>query len=135
MVLALVFQLHESLEELAGDLVLIIDVYSHTRHVDVAQFACDQVLHRIHVLLVVVGNTTRSGSSAHELTALALPGQFGQNVIAYRQMRQRLASTAAHSVVTTIGVERIAAPLPGIPLKLPPEKPPAIATCFFIRLN
>ena len=60
---------------------------------DVAQFGCEQVLHCVHVLFVVVGNTPRPGPSAHELAVLALPGYSNhQNVIAYREMRQSLAS-------------------------------------------
>ena len=80
-VLALVFQLLENLE-LAGILELVIVVKTHPRHMDVAQFACDQVLHRIHVLFVVIGNTPRSGPSAHELSVLVLLGHSShQNVI------------------------------------------------------
>ena len=110
-VLALVFQILEDLEELAGDLELVIGLKPHFRHMDVAQFACDQVLHRIHVLFVVVGNTTRSGPSAHEPAVLALPGHTShQNVIAHREMRQCLATTAAHSVVTTIGADALQHP-------------------------
>ena len=74
MVLALVLQLLENLEKLAGDLELVIGVKPHPRHVDVAQFGCDQVLHCVHVLFVVIGNTPRSGPSVHELAVLALPG-------------------------------------------------------------
>ena len=76
----------ETLEELAGELELVIRVKPLPRHVDVAQF--DQVLHCVHVLLVVVGNMLRSGPRAHELAALALPGHsINQNVITYREMR------------------------------------------------
>ena len=64
----------ENLEELAGDLELVIRVKPHPRHVDVAQFGCDQVLHCVHVLFIVVGNAPQSGPSAHELAVLALPG-------------------------------------------------------------
>ena len=35
----------ENLEELGGDLELVIGVKPHPYHVDVAQFGCDQVLH------------------------------------------------------------------------------------------
>ena len=60
---------------------------------DVTQFGCDQVLHCVHVLFVVVGNTPRPGPSAHELAVLALRGHSShQNVIAYREMRQSLAA-------------------------------------------
>ena len=91
MVLALVLQLLENLEKLAGDLELVIGVKPHPRHVDVAQFGCDQVLHCVHVLFVVVGNKPRSGPSAHELAVLASPGYSShQNAIAYREMRQSL---------------------------------------------
>ena len=97
-VLTLVFQSLENLE-LDGNLKPIIGVKPHFRHMDVAQFACDQVLqHRIHVLLVVVGNTPRSGPSALELAVLALLGHSShQNVIAHREMWQRLAATAARN--------------------------------------
>ena len=91
-VLALVFQLLENLEELAGNLELVIGIKTYPRHVDVAQFGCDQVLQCVHVLLVVVGNTPRSGPSAHELTMLALRGYpRHQNVVAYLELRQSLA--------------------------------------------
>ena len=57
---------------------------------DVEQFGCDQVLQCVHMLFVVVGNTPRSGPSAHELAVLALPAYSShQNLIAYREMRQR----------------------------------------------
>ena len=63
---------------------------------DVTQSGCVQVLHCVHVFFVVVGNTPRSGPSAHELAVLALPGYpRHQNIIAYREMRQSLAATAA----------------------------------------
>ena len=93
MVIALVLQLLENFEELVGDPELVIGVKPHPCHVDVAQFSCDQVLHCVHVLFVVVGNTPQSGSRAHELTVFALPGYPShQNVIAYREMRQSLAA-------------------------------------------
>ena len=102
---ALVFQLLENVEELAGDLELVVVVKPDASHMDVAQFGCDQVLHHTHVLFVVVGNTPLSGPSAHGLAVLALPGCTShQNVGAYREMYQRLAVTDARSVVTTIGV-------------------------------
>ena len=111
MVIALVLQLLENLEELAGDLELVIGVKPHPRHVDVAQFGCDQVLHCVHVFFVVVSNTPRSGPSAHALAVLTLPGNLShQNVIAYREMRQSLAATAARAVVTTIGVDAVQHP-------------------------
>ena len=110
-VLTLVFQLLDNVEELAGNLELVIGAKPHPRHIDVAQFARDQVLYRIHVLFVVVGNTPRSGPSAHELAVLALLGHSShQNVVTYREMRQRLAATAARSVVTTIGVDALQHP-------------------------
>ena len=88
-----------------------IGVKLHLRHMDVAQFACDQVLHRIHVLFVVVGNMPRLGPSAHELAMLALPRHTShQDVIANREMRQCLAATAARSVLTTIGVDALQHP-------------------------
>ena len=72
----------ENLEDLAGDLELVIGVKPHPRHVDVAQFGCDQMLHCVHVLFIVVGNTPRSGLSAHEIGVLALPGHSShQNII------------------------------------------------------
>ena len=43
-----------NLEELAGDVELVIGVKQHPRHVDVAQFGCDQVLYCVHVFFVVV---------------------------------------------------------------------------------
>ena len=63
----------ENLEELAGDLELVIGVKPHPHRVDIAYFGCDQVLHCVHALFVVVGNTPRSGPRAQELAALALP--------------------------------------------------------------
>ena len=45
-----------NLEELAGDLELAIGVKPHPRHVNVGQFCCDDVLHCVHVLFVVVDN-------------------------------------------------------------------------------
>ena len=69
---------------LAGDLELVIGVNPHPRHVDVAQFGCNQVLHCVHVLFDVVDNRSRSGPSAHELAVLALPGYSShQNIIAH----------------------------------------------------
>ena len=107
-VLALVLQILITLKELVGDLELVIGVNPHPRHVDVPQFGCDQVLHCVHVFFVVVGNTPRSGQSAHELAMLALPRYSShQNVIAYREMRQSLTGTAARAVVTTIGVDAL----------------------------
>ena len=51
------------------------------------------MLHFVHVLFVVVGNTPRPGPSAHELAVLALLGYSShQNVIAYGEMRQSLAA-------------------------------------------
>ena len=64
----------ENLEELAGDLELVIGVNPHPHRVDVAQFGCNQVLHCPHVLFVVVGNAPGSGPSAHEPAEHALPG-------------------------------------------------------------
>ena len=64
MLLALVLQLLEDLEELASDLALIMGVKPHPRHADVAQFGCDQVLHCVHVLFVVVDTTPLSGPGA-----------------------------------------------------------------------
>ena len=72
-VLALVLQLLDN-RELTGDLELVIGVKPHLRHVDVVQFGCNEVLHCVHVLFVVVGNMPRSRPSAHELAVLALPG-------------------------------------------------------------
>ena len=107
-VAALVFQLLGNLEELAGDLELVIGVKPHSRHVDVTEFACDQVLNRIHVLLHVIGNTPRSGLSAHALAALTQPGHSSHhNVLVYREMRQSPAATAGRSVGTTIGVDAL----------------------------
>ena len=49
------------------------------------------MLHCVHVLFVVVGNTPRPGLSADELTLLAQPGYSShQNVIIYREMWQSL---------------------------------------------
>ena len=59
MVLVLAFPLLEDLQEPAGGLELVVGIKPHPRHMDVAQFACDKVLHRIHVFFVVVGNTSR----------------------------------------------------------------------------
>ena len=56
-VLALVLQWSENLE-LAGDIELVIGVNPHPRHVDIAQFGCDQVLHCVHLLFVVIGSVT-----------------------------------------------------------------------------
>ena len=85
------FSINGKLEDLAGDLELVNGVKPHPHRVDVAQFGCDQVLHRIHVLFVVVGDTPRSGPSADELAVLALPGHSNhQNIIAYLDMRQSL---------------------------------------------
>ena len=56
----------ENLQELV-DLELVVAIKPHPRHVDVAQFGYDHVLHCIHVLFVVVGNTPWPGPSAHEL--------------------------------------------------------------------
>ena len=110
-VLAVVLQLLENLEEFAGDLELVIGVNSHPLRVDVARFGCDQALHCVRVVFVVVGNTPRPGPSAHELAVLALPGYSShQNVIAYREMRQTLAATGARAVVTTIGVDALQHP-------------------------
>ena len=110
-VLALVFQPLENLEEPAGDRLLANSVKLHPRHMDVVQFACGQVLHRIHVLFVVNGNTPRSGPSVRELAVLAPLGHSShQNVIAYRETRQHLAATAACSVVTTIGIDALQHP-------------------------
>ena len=72
MILALVFQLLENVEELAGNLELVIGVMPHPRLLDVAQFGCDQLLHPVYVIFVVVGNTPRPGRSAHALAVLAL---------------------------------------------------------------
>ena len=70
---ALGFHLLECLEKLTGGLELVVGVKPHPRHMDVAQFACDHVLHRIHMLFVIVCNTPWSGPSAQELAVLALP--------------------------------------------------------------
>ena len=43
----------ENLEEFAGDLELVNGVKPHPRHVDVAQFGCDQVLYWMHVLSLI----------------------------------------------------------------------------------
>ena len=67
------FQLLGNLEELAGDLELVLGVKPHPRHMNVAQFACDQVLHCIRVLFVAVGNTPRSGPIVLALAVFALP--------------------------------------------------------------
>ena len=40
----------ENLEELAGDLELVIGVKPHPHNVDTAQFGCDQVLHCVHAV-------------------------------------------------------------------------------------
>ena len=83
----------------------------HPRHMDVAQLACDQVQHRVHVLFVVVGNTPPSGPSVHGLAVLALLGHSShQDVIAYREMLQCRAATAARSLVTTIGADALQHP-------------------------
>ena len=75
----------ENLEDLVGDLELVIGVKPHPRHADIAQFGCDQVLLCVPVLVVVFGNTQRTSPSAHELAVLALPEYSShQNVIAYR---------------------------------------------------
>ena len=103
-VLALVLQLLENLEELDGDLELVIGVKPHPCHVDVAQFGCDQVLHCVHVLFVVVGNTPRSDPSGHEPAVLAVPGySIHQNIIAYREMRQSLAALPESCRASTRG--------------------------------
>ena len=51
------------------------------------------MLHCVHVLLVVVGITSRPGPSAHEFAVFDLP-RFSSHeyVIAYREMRQSLAA-------------------------------------------
>ena len=67
------FSINGKLEDLAGDLELVNGVKPHPHRVDVAQFGCDQVLHCVHALFVVVGNTSRSGPRVQELAALALP--------------------------------------------------------------
>ena len=78
MIFTLVLQLLVNLEELAGDLELVI-----------AQFGCDQELRSVHVLFVVVGNPPRSDPSGAALALLALPGYSShQNIIATREMRQ-----------------------------------------------
>ena len=71
-VLALVLQLLENFEGLAGDLELVIGVKPHPRHVDVARFGCDQVLHCVHVLVVVVA--TRHGPVQVLMSLRCLPG-------------------------------------------------------------
>ena len=77
---------------LAGDLELVIGVNPHPRHVDVAQFGCNQVLLCVHVRFDVVGNRPRSGPIAHELAVLGPPGYLShQNIIANRELWQSLA--------------------------------------------
>ena len=79
-------------------------------------------------LFVVVGNTPRSGPSAHELAVLALPEYSShQNVINYSEVQQSLAATIGGT--DDDWRRRVAAPLPGDPPGYPPEKPPAVATC------
>ena len=79
----------ENLEELGGDLELVIGVKPHPYLEDTAQFGCDQLLYCVHVLVVVVGNTPRCVPCVHELAALALRGYSShQKIIACREMRQ-----------------------------------------------
>ena len=59
-----------NLQELAGDLELVIGVKPHHRHVDVVQFGCDRVLHCVHVLFVVVAYTPRPGPKLMSLRCL-----------------------------------------------------------------
>ena len=69
------------------------------------------MLHCIHVFCDVVGNTPRSDPSAHKCVVLVLPRHsIHQNVIAYREIPQRLAEATAHTVVTTIGVDAMQQP-------------------------
>ena len=90
-VLALALQLLGNFEELAVDLELVIGVKLQPRRVDVAQSGCGEVLNFVHVLFVVVGNTSRSDPSGHELAVLALSGYSSrQNIIAYSEIWQSL---------------------------------------------
>ena len=65
---------------------------------------------------------------------LALPGfSSRQDVIAYREMQQILATTAARAVVTTVGVDALRHPCQELLLGVPPRNQQLLQPVFVDR--